>query len=293
MRGVRQVIRVFQAIARPGWRGRAVASFFYGLLRLVGPRGRRIDSNLRLVYPEKDGEWRRAFRRRVYDGLAWTLTETLALQRDPGQAMDWVSPAEGEEVLDGLFNDGGGALILTGHIGNWELLGSWYAQTLRARLDRPLYVVYQEIHDADIAALVREYRERSGMSVLPKETSTLEIARLLREGAHIAILADVSWVGGVLLPFMGRPCTNSMGPSVLAMLASVPIIPLAIYREAPFRHRVRILPPLHLSREGDRHARLERMTLEINHALERLIDIQPELWFWLHNRWKIRGAPSS
>ena len=114
----------------------------------------------------------------------------------------------------------------------------------------------------------------------------MEFVRLLREGAHIALLADISWLGGVRLPFMGHECTNTTGPAVLSILASVPIVPVGIYRLAPFRHRICFFPPLPLPEERNRLRRAELLTLEVNRALEKVIAPRPELWFWMHNRWK-------
>lgn len=73
---------------------------------------------------------------------------------------------------------------------------------------------------------------------------------------------------------------------MLSLLASVPIIPVGIYRTAPFRHIIRFFPPLPVPEERDRRRKAELLTLEVNHALEEMIAPRPELWFWMHNRWK-------
>ena len=281
-------VRAFQSFTDVGWRGRMVQRFLYGLLKLAQPRRERIDANLRLVWPDRDAAWRRAFRDRVYQNLAWTVTEVLALQRDPAQASSWISGVEGRSFLDEVTDGRQGAIFLAGHFGNWELLGAWCAQVLRAK-GRPLYAVFQELHDRDLSGVLREFREKVGISVLPKAMSVLEMVHRLRSGDHIAILADVSWLEGALtLPFMGHECTNSPGPAILAMLASVPILPLSIYRQGPFEHSVRFFPPLSIPGQGSRSERIEGGTLAINRALEAIIAPQPELWFWLHDRWKRR-----
>ena len=73
---------------------------------------------------------------------------------------------------------------------------------------------------------------------------------------------------------------------MLSILASVPIVPVGIYRLAPFRHRICFFPPLPLPEERNRLRRAELLTLEVNRALEKVIAPRPELWFWMHNRWK-------
>lgn len=285
MKAAVRAVRFFQALSHPDWRGQAVAGFLYGLLRLIHPRAKRIDANLRLVHPEWDRARRAEIRRGVYCNLAWTITEVLALQRDPVQVMEWISQVEGRDTMDGLLESPRGAVLLTGHFGNWEAGGSWWSQLLREQ-GRELYVIYQELHDPDLSATLTEFRERGGMRPLLKETSTLELVRMLRDGAHIAILQDVSWGGGVVVPFLGQPCTNAPGPAVLAMLAGVPIVPAGFYRRAPFQHTVRFLPPIRIPKEGDREERVRWTLGEMNRALGEIIERQPEQWFWLHNRWK-------
>ncbi len=76
-----------------------------------------------------------------------------------------------------------------------EFSAAWYAQVCRRDGGPGFHIVSQDIHDHGISDLLREYRERCGIGLLPKGTSTLEFVRLLREGAHIALLADISWLG--------------------------------------------------------------------------------------------------
>ncbi len=286
MKAAACAVSLLQRFVSQGWRGRAVASFLAGTLKLFAPRGSRIESNLRLVYPESSEAWRREIRRRLYEHLGWMVTEILALQKDPEQAFSWVEKVEGAQWLNELLSSSRGAIILGAHFGNWELLGAWCAQTF-SRHGKKIYVLVQSIRDPDIARLIDRYRERTGIYFLSKDTSTLELVRLLKSGGYVATMPDVSWLsGGVTLPFMGRPCTNTMGPAVLSILASAPIVPLGLYRHGPFRHALRCFPPLTVPAETKRRLRAELLTLKINEALERLIAPQPELWFWLHNRWK-------
>jgi KDO2-lipid IV(A) lauroyltransferase len=230
--------------------------------------------------------WRKNLRCRLYEHLGWMLTEILVLQRDPLQVFDWIEEVRNERYIEKSLTEGKGVLFLSGHYGNWELLAAWYAQYLFRRGFHNFYIVSQSTKDKDIARLIAQYRENAGIKLLPKTTSTLEMVKLLKSGAHVAALADISWMDGAVLPFMGHPCTHTTGPAVLATLASVPIVPVAIYRKGPFRHRVEFFPPLPVSEEKNRRLKTELLTREVSGALEKMIAPQPELWFWLHNRWK-------
>ena len=272
--------------AKQGWRASCIASLLRGILKIFAPRGKMILSNLALVYPESTSEWRDQIRRSIYDNLSWTVAELLTLQRDPAQAFDWVEEVHNFRYVEESAANGKGVLLLTGHFGNWELLAAWYAQNLKKRSVHSFYAVAQNVKDKDIDRLVARYRRNAGVNFLHKKTSTLELVKLLNSGTHIGVLPDVSWSGGLVLPFMGRPCTNSIGPAVLGVLSSVSLVPVAIFRKAPFRHEIVFYPPLQVPEETDRRVKIELLTRAINSALGNIIASRPELWFWLHNRWK-------
>ncbi|GHS89959.1 lipid A biosynthesis acyltransferase [Synergistales bacterium] len=280
------LVEGFRATAKRGWRASCEAAVLRALLRIIRPRGRRILSNLALAYPEKDERWRKDMRGRVYDHLGWMLTELLTLQRDPLQALEWVEETRGAQYIEPAIEAGKGVIFLGAHYGNWELAAAWYAQYLKQKGLHNFYIVSQDMRDPDLSDILERFRANAGIKLLPKSTSTLEFIKLLKGGAHVAALADISWLGGVTLPFMGQPCTHTMGPAVLAAISGSPIIPVALYRKAPFRHAIEFFPPVSVREEKNRRLKIELTAREIISATERMIAPQPELWFWLHNRWK-------
>ena len=125
------------------------------------------------------------------------------------------------------------------------------------------------------------------IELIPKETSVQKFARMLKGGAHLALLNDISGLREVMVPFMGVDATNMPGPAVMAMLSGVPIVPVFIYRNAPFEHEVEFLPPITMPDKSIKHEdRIRAIVLEYNKAYEQVIRKRPELWFWLHKRWK-------
>jgi KDO2-lipid IV(A) lauroyltransferase len=293
LKAAARALEFLRAGAHPGWRASSLAFFLGELLKVFRPRGARIFSNLALVYPESTKAWRKDLRRRLYDHLGWMVVELLALQSDPAQALSWVEELRGIRNLEDVSGGKRGVLFVSAHYGNWELLAAWYAQCLKNRDEaRDFYIVSQNTRDRDIAALIERYRQNAGITLLPKSTSTLEMVRLLKSGGHIALLADISRGGGINLPFMGHDCAHTTGPAILATLASVPIVPTAIYRKGPFRHALEFFPPLPVPEEGDRLRRIELLTRSVAGAIEKMIAPQPELWFWLHNRWKAKETRS-
>jgi KDO2-lipid IV(A) lauroyltransferase len=249
-----------------------------------------------MVYPESSPAERLETRRRTYDHLGWMVTEVLTMQRDMAEALTWVEEVRGLEFALPYIGEGRGLLFVGGHYGNWELLAAWLADFLRQRgagAGKKLNVVYRDTNNKDVAAVIASYRRRAGIGLVPMDTKIHSIAKLLRAGEHAATMPDVSWMGGRTLPFMGCPCTNTLGPAALAMLSGAPVVPLTIYRLGPFRHAVEFFPPLFAERAGSRDEAIELMTRRINGALEHMFAPQPELWFWLHDRWKRYGILSA
>lgn len=279
-------IKFFEKVSGTGLRGKLTAKFFSGLLKLIHPRAKVIDDNLLLAYPHSPKQWRKDIRGQVYENLAWTLTEVLAFQRDPAQAFQWVKKVHNIEILDDVIHSGKGALFMTGHFGNWELLGSWTAQ-YAAKHGKVFNVLYQELHDQDISRYIHETRERGKMAMLDKNASVMQLVRTLKKGAYVAFLNDVAGSWKVPVPFMGHEATNMPGPAVMAMLSGVPIVPAFIYRDAPFVHEVEFCEPVKMPDMSLSHdERMRAIILECNNVYESVIRKRPDLWFWLHKRWR-------
>ena len=288
MKAAVKAIKFFERFSDTGLKGKITQKFFSGILKSIKPRGKLILENLLRVYPQSSEKWRKEIRSKVYENLAWTLTETLVLQHDNSQAFEWVKTVKNAEIVNNLMAENKGALLLTSHFGNWELAGNWTAQNA-IKHGHELHVIFQDMHDSDINNYVLETRKRGGMRMMDKNFSVMKIAHMLKNGAHIALLNDVSGESRLKVPFMGVEATNMPGAALMAMLSNVPVVPICIYRNKPFEHEIEFFEPLKLPSENeikDREERLRLITLEMNKAVEKFIRKRPELWFWLHNRWK-------
>lgn len=286
MKAAVKAIKFFETFADTGLRGKITQKFFSGLLTLTKPRAKVIDDNLKIAYPDSSEQWRKNLRSQVYTNLAWTITEILALQHDPAQAFDWIKTVNNEEILNYHLNNRKGAIFLTGHFGNWELFASWYAQKAKAN-GHELHIIVQEMHDPDISEYISKIRQNSKILLLPKELSVMKLAHMLKNGAHIALLNDIAGIGKVMVPFMGRDATNMPGPAVMSILSGASIIPCCIYRNAPFEHEIEFFAPVRIpDKSFDNDTRMRKIILDYNATLEKFIRKRPELWFWLHKRWR-------
>ncbi len=250
--------------------------------RLVGPVGglrrRVVDAQLAAVYPDLDPRRRRALRAAVYDHLGRTAAEVFCA--DPGRLAASVRVDPGWETLDRAMAAGRGVIVVTGHLGNFELGG----RVLAARY--PLLDVVKpqrnEAFDRDLDAL----RNRHGIATVPVDRAGHAVLTHLKGGGMVSLLVDQdAGAGGLRLDFLGRPASTWPGAARLALRTGCPVVPVAILREGP--GHVFYIGEAVIAAPGpatpDRVAALMR---RISDGVEAFVRVRPEQWFWVHRRWK-------
>lgn len=276
-----KAIKIFEHIPY-----RMTAKFLSGVLKFFEPRKKIVDNNLLLAYPDSPPQWRKDIRSLMYENIAWTITELFELKKNPLQAFLWVKKVHNLEIANELIDSKRGVVFMSGHFGNWELMASWYAQYIKKR-GHQMYVIAQPIHDKDISDYIDGLRNHCGVDLLSSLMSVQKYVKLLRQGYHISLLNDVAGTGKMIVPFMGHDATNMPGPAIMSLLSGVPIVPVCMYRNAPFEHELEFFEPIEPPSESlDREQRIRIVIDECNKAIEKFIRRRPELWFWLHNRWK-------
>ncbi len=285
-RGYFVLARVLLTMARavPLPVGRTAGAGLGALALRVRPREReRARANLALALPELSAGAREALLKRAAEALGANLHDTLALERLAAGGYAGVEGAEAAATARALLAEGRGLLILTGHLGCWELLGGWLARELGG-----LAVVTGTIHNAPFDRLVNDRRRRLGLTPLPREGDLRPLLRVLRGGGALAVLLDQnSPVLNVQVPFFGRPAPTAAGFARLALRTGAPVLPLSIRRDGP-GHCVEQLPPLRPQGGTDEGAVYSCLT-QCNAALETLIRRAPAEWVWFHARWQGRG----
>lgn len=179
-----------------------------------------------------------------------------------------------------------GAIILTGHVGNFELLA--YAHGL---LGAPVTLVHRPIRNALIDDFVVRLRERAGTRSIGKHSAAKAALRALARREILAIPADQnqSRRSGVFVSFFGLSASTTAGPARLAMMTGAPILPVFLLREGETEiHRLEIQPPVDLVQSGDRDADVVANTQRCTSVIEDIVRRHPEQWIWFHKRWRTR-----
>lgn len=254
------------------------------LARLIGPRlgkSRAVLRRIRRALPELSEAEARRVLIGCWDNVGRVAAEFPHVARidifgDPERVR-----VEGAEIIDRLRDDGRPGIFFGAHIANWELLAFGAAQ-------RGLRItgVYRHANNPVSERLYRSARAHPNIELVRKEHAggTL-LAQRLREGRHLALLADQKLRQGVPVPFFGRDAMTAPTPALLALRFRCPLVPAHVVRLEGARFRVIVEPPLELPDTGNVRADMHTLLTRINAIIEGWVRDHPEQWLWLHRRW--------
>ncbi len=191
---------------------------------------------------------------------------------------------EGIEYLDKALQRGKGAVLVTGHIGCWELLAAAVAMK-----GYPLFVIGKPLYDPRLDRIIVRTRQGSGAKNIPRGGSVPQILTALRENGILGILIDQDTnVDGAFVDFFGKPAFTPIGATALALKTGATVILLAIHLMDDNRHRILIRPPVKLELTGNKRKDIVANTQRLSDFLEEMIRLRPSQWVWMHERWKTR-----
>jgi Kdo2-lipid IVA lauroyltransferase/acyltransferase len=257
------------------------------IARTVGPWlpvSRVADDNLRQAMPELDAEARRRVLRGVWDNLGRTAAELphLAGLKRTSSGPGWECPDD--EPLRSLREREGPAILISGHLANWEI-GFPVAASLGLEVAWFYRAASNPLADEAIQRL-RQQGTAKPPPMFPKGASGARGAVAhLRQGGLLGILMDQKLNAGIAVPFFGRPAMTTPAAAQFALRFRCPVIPVHPVRLGPARFRVICEAPLPLPDSGNREADVSALTQTINATLEHWIREKPEDWLWLHRRW--------
>lgn len=271
----------------PRWLLQANARWIIALVMGVYPRPKRaIARNLARVLgqPPRSRPVRRAVRQ-MLRSFAFHWVDLFRYPQLPHEvAARALIEVQGMEHVDQAVAAGRGGILLTAHLGNWELGG-----VLLGRQHR-LSVVYVRDRFPEVErfrSLLRGAGEVEEISVEPGGSlSSLPVLRALRCNRLVGMQGDRDFDGrGVLLPFFGAPAPFPRGPFVVARLTGAPLIPTFVTYTPGRQFRVEALPPIRVESQGDgEEAVLEAMTRWAG-VLESAVRRHPTQWYTFYDLW--------
>lgn len=281
----RGVVLVFALVVRilPLRWGRWLGNLFGYLAYALSPRRQHLaDCNIALAFGERlSPRERRRIRLCVTKNMCKVFVELFRVAGFDASKICELVPAKGTDKLHRALERGRGAIVVTGHFGNWELLGARLAAE-----GVNLAVVARDASDAGVAALINWCRQRLGMKVFGRRDVRAMRAHLMSNGV-LGILPDQhSRKGSILVDFLGRPAWTVRSPALLALRTGAAILPGFCLRRSDDSLHAIIMDEISTQGLGDRDQATFEVTRRINAVLGQQILAHPDQWLWLHDRWK-------
>jgi len=260
----------------------ALARFFAPLISLCHRESRRlVAANLAVAFPEWDDARRQAIARESRVHALLTGLEFLWFGRNPARlaaALDVSGPEV--DLIRGEGDAGNGVLLVSPHVGNWELMG----QAL-VLCGLPVHAVAARLRNPWLDRLVSRSRKRHGMKIIYERGAAREIIRVLKGGEHLAVLMDQNTrpsKGGIFVDYFWLPAATTRAPAALARKLQCKIVVGACVREdGKLCARFSELPRAVTDYESD-----EALTHDLLTVNRRLIEQYPEQYAWLYRLWR-------
>jgi Kdo2-lipid IVA lauroyltransferase/acyltransferase len=249
----------------------------------LGIRRAVVERQLSAALPERSPEDIARIARETYAQLGRTSVETAILPAyDAAEIVGLFEDVQGWSIIEERLARGKGLILVTGHLGNWELGGAYLA----AR-GVPIEVVARHMANPLFDRYLTRTRQQIGMEVVHDEDAVRRVPRSLRSGRAVAFLVDQGAVGlaSTWVPFFGRYAKTPRGPAVFALRLDAPIVFGAAVRRPSGRYQL-TFEPIDVAPSGDREADVDRIVADYTATLERWVRRTPEQYLWHHRRWK-------
>jgi KDO2-lipid IV(A) lauroyltransferase len=262
--------------------------------RLARATRRRMLEHLAIAFPDLSPAEREALGRASLRHLAWLIAEMLSIRSYDAALESYVTFAPGAEArLRQVMAEGRGLVMVSGHIGHWELLAR---RLVRAGI--PCATVARSGTNPVLHAVLDRFRAEGKFEVLLRDDpgTARAIIRCLRQGKLLGLLIDQDTaVQGLFVPFFGRPAWTPRAAGDLALRFRAPVAVIWSRRRGPGAgdgHELSIELVPYDAGAADRGAESERITAACTARLEAAIRARPAEWVWMHERWKTKQASS-
>jgi KDO2-lipid IV(A) lauroyltransferase len=245
-------------------------------------RDRLAMRNLAATFPEKSEAERRRIIDECWRQFGREALETIRMQHLPPDEIPEHCHFVNPEVLEDAIALGRGVVIISAHYGGWEISGlavMAYVKNVHT-VARPLD---NELLERDVARI----RARTGVTMVDRQRAARPLLKALQQKGVVILLPDqaVQPREGILVPFLGRPAWTTDAPAKLA-LRQESVIVFGFCIPGTTGHLLEFEEPLRIDQLSSDEKNAEALTTRINDVISRRITARPELWLWMHDRWK-------
>jgi len=247
-----------------------------------GAHRRIAERNLATAFPLRTPAERRAIARAAFAHFGRLLFELLEFSTLSREQMLARVEIEGEERSRLAYAQGKGVLFVTGHFGFWELQAMVHALKVE-----PVAIVARALDNPQLNQLLERIRTRTGNTVIYRRGTIRRIMRTLEAGHGVAVLIDQHIMSrdAIYVDFFERPAATTSAVAALALRTGAPVVPVFALPLPGGRYRLiyehAIEPP-----RADAADAVREFTQRCTDVLEMYVSRHPELWLWMHRRWR-------
>jgi KDO2-lipid IV(A) lauroyltransferase len=245
-------------------------------------------ANLAIAFPNRSPRECRDVARSMFRHFGRLLLELLKYASLPRERQLALVEWEGEERVRLALAQGKGILFCTGHFGFWEQQALAHALKFE-----PMAVMARPLDNPQLHDLLERIRSSNGNAVVYRRGAVRKALRLLAEGKSVGILIDQHMTSpdAIYVDFFGRQAATTSTLAALAIRTRAPVIPLFAFPLPGGRYRMiyehPVEPPPHDSPDAVRE-----FTQRCTDVLEMHVRRRPELWLWMHRRWRDAPGPA-
>lgn len=214
------------------------------------------------------------------------LADIVKMERLGRERLDSLAELEGGDNLKRALARGRGALLFTGHFGNWE------AGSLAVSRIAPLHVIARRLDNELVEKRLLSLRRRLGARVIYKHRAARSVLEVLRRNEVVAIVIDQNVLRreAVFVDFFGRPAGTTPGLAAFHLKSGAPLLPIFSFPRGDGGYLIRVGPPLETPAGGSPAENTLKITQACTKIIEARVRDAPESWLWFHDRWRSRPA---
>lgn len=267
----------------PLWFSYGLAVFLADLHRLFSAVDRAaVRDNLKVVLPGADDKLIKVYTKELFRNFAKYLVDFFRFEYIDREYIRQKVVIEGLDIIDSAFSKGCGVIVVSAHIGNWELAG-----IAMALLGYPITCVALTHRNKAIDNFFINQRQRKGMEVIPLEKAAFRCLQALKKNMIIALVGDRDFSqSGVTIDFFGVPTFIPKGPAAFSLRTGAPLIVGIIIRRPDDTFKFTYEGPLEIEKTGDEEQDIKKLSQMYLRIIEKHIKDYPGQWLMFRRFWE-------